>query len=143
MMMSLCILALAFGLFEQSKELYRGASDLTAGERARAIAWAGLEDARLKLAMDPEFPPTLALDQNRFAYSEPMAELDGSDLGFYQVEVDCRFRDSHEIVRITSVGMLGRLDEPAARVRLSADLDVSESRPTLHQLVHFQDAGTW
>lgn len=143
MLMSVCIFSLAMGLFEQSKECYRGASDLTAGERARALAWAGLEDARLKLALDPDFPPTLAAGQPRFCYSEELPELDGSPLGFYQVQLDASWRDSHDLMRITSVGLLGSLDQPTARVQLSADLDLSPARPTLFQLVHFQDGGTW
>lgn len=143
LLMSLCILALALGLFEQSKELYRGASDLTAGERARAIAWAGLEDARLKLAMDPDFPPRLAVDQNRFSYGEPFDELDGSPLGFYQVELDTTWSQTHRVMRVGSVGLLGSLDNPLARVRLTADLDLEEARSTRFRWIHFQDGGTW
>lgn len=143
LLMSLCILALALGLFEQSKELYRGASDLTAGERARAIAWAGLEDARLKLGLDPDFPPRLALGQTRFSYGEPFDELDGSPLGSYQVELDATWSQDHRVMRVRSVGVLGALDNPTARVRLTADLDLDASRSSRFRWLHFQDGGTW
>jgi hypothetical protein len=106
---------------------YEAANHQVAEARALAIAEAGLEDARVKLNKDADFPPMGSEDQLVFSYVEEVRDLDGvTVLGSYEVVVDMRWREAPvQIIRVTSIGISGDMDQPQARSRVTMDLDVA------------------
>lgn len=125
--LGLFFLVLGMGFLSQRAEQYKGAYRLAESEQALAIARAGLEDARVKLSVDPGFPPQGSVDQSVFSYSENLTEVGGTAVvGSYTVTVDRRHAlPPYSVVRLTIVGKAGPPDSPLARRVLSAELDVA------------------
>ena len=152
---SLLFLALlmVMGLAFLSKRVgqYRGALAVRSAAQARAIALAGLEDARVKLDKDFAFPPPAGIDQLSFTYTESMRDIAGAEVGSYTVTVDRSLSKwPYALVRLTSVGTLGPVDDPLARRRLYAEIDISPTRrgttdpnENLHRFINFHDGGTY
>lgn len=87
--------------------------------QARALARSGLEDARLKLGSDQNFPGPLEVGQTRFVYAESWPE------GSYEVTLDYTYAAvPYEVLRVVSVGRSGE-----ASARSEAWLQVNESDP--------------
>lgn len=146
-------LLMVMGLAFLSKRVgqYRGALAIRSAAQARAIAMAGLEDARVKLDKDFAFPPQGSTEQLSFNYSEPMRDIAGTEVGSYTVTVDRSLSKwPYAVVRLTSIGTLGPVDDPLARRRLYAEVDISPTRrgttdpnENLHRFINFQDGGTY
>lgn len=57
--------------------------------QAESLAWAGLEDARLKLMKAREFPPVTSFrSEEFFSYTEVLTAADGRVVGRYLVQID-------------------------------------------------------
>ncbi len=103
-----------------------------AAAQARALAQAGLEDVRVKLLKDYQFPPRNGDEQTLFVYTEPLTELGSArPLGHYTVAIDRTFsREPYGILRITVTGHLGPKDDPVARSQIYAEYDVAKKDHT-------------
>jgi Tfp pilus assembly protein PilX len=137
----LLILGMAF--LTQQSLLYRASSEAQLSVAARAIAEAGLEDARGKLEKDLDFPPDADPEQKIFTYSEALTDITNStELGRYAVTVDYTNKDKNGIIAVTSVGTLS--DQSNARRILYMELDVSDdffTNPNYFRVVQFEDRG--
>ncbi len=136
------LLVLGMGFLTQQRHLHGAARRSHSAVLARALAEAGLEDARAKLEKDLDFPPSADPSQKVFSYSEQMTKLDGSSFGRYTVTIDHTKVEQNGVIVLTSVGSLGG-DDPTQRV-LYAELDVSgdpSSNARFFRFVHFEDRG--
>ncbi|MGV8122597.1 MAG: hypothetical protein AB2L14_22795 [Candidatus Xenobiia bacterium LiM19] len=105
---------------------YKGSAMAGAYAQVSAIAEAGIEDARIKTAKDPEFPPPGDKDQNVFCYFETVFDLDGSTpLGTYKVTIDSSMNcPPCSVIRITSTGLAGPPGELYAKKTIDTKLDI-------------------
>lgn len=117
------VLGLAF-LARRSAE-YQVANLQITRAQARAMAFAGLEDARAKLDRDYFFPPQLEIKQKAFQYAELVYDLDDTTvLGSYEVIVDQTYnQDPYHVITVKATGMSGF--PPRSRYRVEAELDAS------------------
>jgi hypothetical protein len=91
--------------------------------QARALAWAGLEDARGKLMKSRSFPPLSGLNSRLFGYSEQLRDASGKQVGTYLVELEL---PSHDLVVVHCSAVLRGEDQVALSLR--GELDVAASR---------------
>lgn len=140
------LLLLGFGLVGSQAARFRGVTRAAESAQARALALAGLEDARAKLENDVSFPPAPAgAGQNIFSYSERM-DLPGT-AGSYTVIIDRTHEGlPFQVLHITAIGSLGRFDIPTAQHTLRAELDLSltvrgtsTDNPRFFRYTHIQD----
>jgi len=148
LMLSIVLLLLGLGFLNKRVSQYRGAYQTTYSLMALQLAKAGMEEARVKLEKDRDFPPQSGLDQKAFSYTEVLLPDEES----YTVTLDLSLREKpFSIIRITSVGTSGPMDRPRARRVLKAELDVSEflrgdpsqPNPDYFELVNWQDLGAY
>lgn len=127
LLVGILILLVCGGMVYRRSRQYQAANDTVNAAAALALAEAGLEDARVKLDKDDDFPPLGALDQHIFAYVETVVDLDGTTpVGSYEVIVDTRWQAAPcQIVRLTSIGSLGDSRSPRARRSVTVELDVA------------------
>ncbi|MEW6277206.1 MAG: hypothetical protein AB1758_01185 [Candidatus Eremiobacterota bacterium] len=120
------ILAIAGMAFLSTRSLqYQSTARFREAAQARALARAGLEDARVKLQKDLRFPPPASQSQVIFAYSEDVTDLDGQPVGHYVVEVDRTWAEApYGVLKVISTGRTGRRDRPGAQQTIRAELDV-------------------
>lgn len=147
--MGLMLILLAMGMLGSRGSLYRAARDSARAGQARALARAGLEDARVKLAYDLDFPPPAADDQRVYEYLETMHDPDsGRIVGSFLVRVDTRFRvEPYHLVQVRSVGLVGDRLDPEARATVAATLDLSPQdrtnpslpNPDLFEVLRWQE----
>ncbi|MEW6282915.1 MAG: hypothetical protein AB1758_30160 [Candidatus Eremiobacterota bacterium] len=148
LLLGIILMVMGMALMSQKALEYRGASRTAASVQALALARAGLEDARIKLDQDGEFPPLVG-DQKVFSYTEQVTN--GALLvGSYTVTVDLHLAEpTYYIIRITSVGTSGPMTDPLARRKLYAELDVAprdrlspaDPNPTLYEFLLVEDLG--
>ena len=140
------LLLLGFGLLGSQAARFRGTPRAAESAQARALAMAGLEDARAKLENDVSFPPAPAGEgQDVFSYSERM-DLPGT-LGSYTVILDRSHEGPpYQVLHITAIGSLGRPDLPTAQHTLKAELDLSpvvrgtsNPNPRFFRFTHLED----
>lgn len=93
--------------------------------QAEEIAWAGLEDARVKLMNSRDFPPTSAFASTTFTYSEQVLDAAAQPVGTYLVEVDLRNKN-RAIIRSSAIPR--NQEDPALTLR--AELDTELERKT-------------
>ncbi len=134
----LLLLLMALGgmiLLGQRAAQYRAAALAPKTALARALAQAGLEDARVKLEKDLNFPPPGDLNQVLFSYEEAVRDLDGQLVGHYFVTVDGRHRVPEQppaayapsLVVVTAMGRAGPDPEaPEAVYGLRMEVDVDD-----------------
>ncbi|MBN9415008.1 hypothetical protein ABS71_09335 [bacterium SCN 62-11] len=117
------VLGLAF-LARRSAE-YQVANLQVTRAQARALAMAGLEDARAKLDRDFSFPPQMEVAHRTFQYAELVYDLDDTTvLGSYEVIVDQTYNDDpYRVITLESTGMAGY--PPRSRYRVQAEFDAS------------------
>lgn len=153
----ICVVMLLIGMGLVGSEASRYSSASLAAEsvQARELALAGLEDARIKMELDPNFPPApengpsqavYAAGPNDtqplFSYSEGMT-IPGLKAvpGSYEITIDSsnatpEYWDEElitafdpagprQVVIITSVGTVGTSLKVLAQYRMRAELDVS------------------
>ena len=131
---SLLLTALLFvcaGLFLASRVAQRKASTAAfAALQAREMAWAGLEDCRLKILKDYAFPPKASDDLRAFSYTEIVRDGAGRPLGSYTVQIDVRYAEApYRIYPLISVGSALNADGSLrARHQLRAEFDLRNYR---------------
>jgi len=126
------------------------------GKMAKYIALAGMENARVKLMKDLDFPPEDIIEDHCFTYAEELQFPDGSpSAGYYVVTVDATRNDPKEdsfdrTIRVTAVGVATERDGSiVASHRITAVLDASVTtrgstalNPFRYQFVEWQEHGT-
>lgn len=123
---------------------YRGARQSLQALEARGIALAGLEQTRLKLLKDFDFPPIAAVDQPAYEIVETVYDPDGKEAGTYMVTlVTDHVGPPYYMLEIQSVGFVGDPLEPSARRKLVAMLDLRDpdTNPNYFKLTGVQDFG--
>jgi Tfp pilus assembly protein PilX len=123
---------------------------------AKQIAISGIEDARLKLLKDIDFPPRGGNDDVLYSYSEILQfPGDSEPVGEFTVTVDSSCNEPEKPsnydrkVTITSVGIMkDKAGQVAARHRITAILDTSaksrcgpSDNPYLYRIVDMRDCG--
>ena len=128
-------LVAGMGLMTSQVSNYRGVKAVEDAAQALCLAQAGLEDARLKLERDLDFPPKGDPGQTLFTYSEDVL-LAGKRIGAYRVSIDTALQSSdYDMIRIISTGLVGPGEDPSAQRTLKVDLD-TDSDPSRHA-THF------
>lgn len=143
----ICNLLLLLGLAFCGKRAlqYRGASLASEVAQARALAEAGLEDARVKLEKDMAFPPAGADDQLTYSYSEDVLDPDGRLVGSFTVLLDRTYaKRPYNVLVLRSVGTVGprTLDPPGPQHRIRAELLLDQASPKYFQFVSYRDEGS-
>ena len=90
------LLVLALGLLTKmqlSRSVAQQESDISS---VRNLALSGLEDFRAKIALDPDFPPSVEGDL-ALSYEESLTAADGRPLGRYEVTYSLKKRESHGV----------------------------------------------
>jgi hypothetical protein len=125
------------------------------GKVAKYIAMAGMENARVKLLKDIDFPPIDIVENQCFTYSEEVRYPgDSAAVGYFVVTVDVSRNDPKNdlfdrTIRVTSVGTAKEADGTVlSSYRISALMDAAvESRsgtglnPSRFQFIEWQDYG--
>ena len=148
LMVSLLILiflmVLGMGLMSAQSARYRGLNRAQEAAQAFQLAQAGLEDIRLKLEIDPSFPPNPGDDQPLFNFAEDVT-VGPDSIGSYEVLLDRDFeKPPYQLIRITSTGTVGPKERPIAQRVLKVELQRSpEEDPTkvVWRWASFQDMG--
>lgn len=141
-LLALIILALGMGLLAGNAAGYSGAAQARRAAQARAVAEAGLEDARLKLERDVDFPLPGSGDEKTFSYSEDFPDASGNAWGSYEVTIDSTWLKAYSVLVVTSVGTVRYGPDDVARRKLTAEMDVSTTRGHLYQYVNIRDEGS-
>lgn len=152
LLLCLVLLALGMGLLGSRSRQYDASRAAGKAAQARALAEAGLEDTRVKLMKDFDFPPLGADDQALFGYRETVADIGGAEvLGGYVVTVDTTHKaPPYYVLVISSLGYVGSPENPEAMRKLSAEVDICEvnrktgtaPNPNLLQVINFRDEGS-
>jgi hypothetical protein len=120
------LLVLGIGLLSQKSYQYEEMRRANDASQARALAQAGMVDAKLKLLKDQGFPPARPHGETTFSYNEEVTNFDGQVVGAYAVKV---FTDASEepfhVLRVESVGLLGGTSNPRARYQIYGELDIA------------------
>ncbi len=116
---------------------YRAARASSQSSQARALARTGLEDFLTKWRLDLYYPPPTDGQSQLFTYSQPVLDAGGQPLGSFRIEVDGRWsKPPHQVLRVFSDGLLGDGQQPQARYRIEAILDLCPDprpgRPASH-----------
>lgn len=138
LMVCIVLLLIGMGLLGSQASRYEAARQSTYISQARQLALAGLEDARMKLEMDINFPPPPGPQQELFSYSELLVnDPDPNRWGTYTVVVDMTYANdipypppttvTGHYIAVTSVGTVGPTIKPIAQYRLRAEIDNQES----------------
>lgn len=115
----LLVVGTATLLEHRSRYSARAAAALSV--QAEALARAGLEDFRIKLERDPDFPPQDDVTHTVFSYTETIAGV-----GAYQVTCDRSLAGAPwHMLLVTSAGWVGRAEEPQAQWILRGEVDLS------------------
>lgn len=155
LMVMVLLLVMGLGFLGKQADAYRSAAFAEASSQALEVAMAGLEDARVKLMKDFNFPPPGETDQPQYSYTEVLRDPDGRAVGSYTVTVDSQWKGPpSSILKIDVWGYWGDPDNPPiSRRRVTAEWDAAEfvrgtedtSNPPINphvgQLMHFQDHG--
>ena len=150
LLFSLILFALGLGLLGGRVSQYRGSYFQQRAAGALALARSGLEDARLKLSKDLQFPIGRNPEQTVFSYSEDVTNIAGNFVGSYTVNIDRTWAlPPYEVLVITSIGNVGPPGQEGSRRRLRAELDLAElvrgttnPNPDYYRLIHLEDLGS-
>lgn len=132
LMICIILLLIGMGMLGSQASRYEAARQTTYISQARQLALAGLEDARVKLEMDVNFPPPRGPNQELFSYSERLVDdTDARRWGTYTVLVDMTYATdilfpptaTGRYIAVTSVGTVGPTTKPIAQYRLRAEID--------------------
>lgn len=151
LLLSLIFFIFGISLLSKSVSQHRAALDMGLGLKAQAVARAGLEDAWIKLAKDPDFPPRSSDDQESFTYSESLRDPAGGVVGSYTVTVDQGYLASpYAMLLVTSIGVVGNTTEPGATRTITAELDLSpyvrgttDPNPNYFNWTNWMDSGSF
>ena len=118
MFLVLFIFVLGLGLLGRRAPQYESATQATLEAQARALAEAGLEDARVKLNHDQDFPPPGDDGQEIFSYRETVLDVDGQPVGYFDVQVDLsRKAAPAALIWVTSSGVVSDPLRPTTLIR--------------------------
>ena len=121
------LLVMGVGLLSQKANQYEEMRRANDSARARALAQAGLVDARLKLSKDLTFPPLRPSGDAQFTYSEDLLDSGGLPAGSFTVIVDStKNQPPFQVIRVTSIGLAGERTNPSARYFIYSELDVAK-----------------
>lgn len=127
LMVTILIAVIALSLLGVRRGSYASSRAVAEAAQARALAVAGLEDLRVKLAKDPFFPTGIGDEQVIFSYTETVTALSGAKVGSYQVTVNRAHREPpNKVLRVESVGMVGDFHAEAPRFTIYAELDLRD-----------------
>lgn len=142
LLISLVLLLLGMGFLGSQADRYRGVQRSGEIAKARAMAVAGLEDARLKIQNDIRFPPPMAAGQTVFSYGEATTIGDTPEPlpGGYGVVIETAYRNdpNFEVLLITSTGTIGDPNNPLAQYQLKAEMSM-RAGPTFCHFTHLED----
>lgn len=130
LMVTVILLLVGMGLLGSQASRYEAIKQSSYISQARQLALAGLEDARIKLEMDVNFPPPQGPQQFQFSYSEVLdlpypVPVQGS----YSIVVDTTYNtDPIGYITVTSVGTVGPPISPNAQYRLRGEIDTASAR---------------
>ncbi|MFA5508741.1 MAG: hypothetical protein WC423_25175, partial [Vulcanimicrobiota bacterium] len=89
LMLITVLLVMGMGFLASRVGEYRAARQAVLSVQAKGLAMAGMEETRVKLLKDFDFPPIAAIDQPAYQVVEPVHDLDGTTvLGFYEATVE-------------------------------------------------------
>jgi hypothetical protein len=122
---------------------------------ARYIAEAGMEDARIKLIKDLDFPPRSSGSEHLFTYEEELQYPGDSVIGEFVVTIDTSRNDPalsslyDSTILVTSMGIVkDERGNTRARHRIKATMDTSPvnrygpgANPCRYKFVEWQDHG--
>ena len=132
------LLSLGIGLMSGQAGKLSAAQARANASQAKALARAGLEDARVKLGKDILYPPPHD-EQEFFSYSEDVFTTAGDFLGTYTVVIDLRYEVANKdlpppnediilyegVYIVTSIGKVGdRAVAPLAERTLYGEIDI-------------------
>lgn len=125
LMITVILLLLGMGMLGSQSSRYEASKQSAYSSQARQLAVAGLEDARIKLELDVNFPPPPGPGQVRFSYSESLElPYDPPVTGTYTVTIDMTHADdAGRYITVTSVGSVGNPTEPVGQYRLRGEID--------------------
>ncbi len=149
LLLLIVIFVLGVGFLAKRISSYRGAVAAQTSSQAKQAALAGMEDVRVKLDKDYNFPPESGPGQELFTYSESLNDLAGTSVGGYRVTVDRHLQKlPYAVIRVRSEGWSGLANEPKAQHRIYAELDVSQlergtntPNPNLYRWINWLDGG--
>lgn len=154
-MITLVFLVTGLGVMSAQASRYQAAARIPEGMQAKNAALSGLEDMRVKLAKDVQFPPRKSKlrQQTKFAYGEtlydgggePRAQVTYSVVVDYGLERQCQVPNADPslvqwlpyrwgLYRITVSGYVGPRNEPIAQSLLYAEYDIGTG-----QFIRFED----
>lgn len=155
LMITVIFLVTGLGVMSAQASRYQASAKVAEGMQARNAALSGLEDVRVKLAKDVQFPPRKSKirGQTKFAYGETLYD-GGGDISTqvtYSVVVDfelerqCQLNNPDPdlvqwlpyrwgVYRITVSGYVGPRDKPIAQSLLYAEYDIGTG-----QFIRFED----
>jgi len=145
--MVLILVVLGFGFLGSRVGQYQSTGQSVLAAQARALARAGIENARAKLNYDIAFPPLSGPKQFLYNYSEEVTDSSNTFAGSYKVTLDASqaLIPPYYLLVISSQGLAGPKSAPLATHTYRAYLDVSPilvpPSPTHFQIVRFDDLG--
>ena len=123
------LMLVGMGYLGSQASRYRAALRAAESSQARQLALAGLEDARIKMELDENFPPKAAVNQDLFSYSEKLTINSAPPVnGTYMVVINSTYAtDPAAVVYVTSVGTVGTPEAPISQYHLKAELDFRDA----------------
>jgi hypothetical protein len=142
--LSLLLLVLGLALLNRRADQYRAAQRVADAAVAYELAVAGMETARVRLDKDASFPPR-GVYQTTFSCTEAVYDVDNATVrGYYILDIDSRWANSpYYLFKVTSTGYFPNPNDPQARRRIHAELDVNPAHSaTYYRWVGWHDEGT-
>jgi len=125
----LTILLVLCGAYLRSQANYYRAARFSSWKAgARQLALSGLEDVRVKLLKDYQYPP-LSLTQQRFSYVENVRDASGALVGTYRVTLQGHYSEKpYSLLYVQCEGHLGPPEQPLASHTVTALCELSRLR---------------
>lgn len=147
----LCLLFFVVGIAYLSLKAnqYRSASEAQRALQAKGLAEAGIEDLRIKLQRDSQFPPPIG-DSDQYGYREQLV-VGGKLRGTYSVTLDNTYAlPPYQLLIATVTGEVGNTAQDSASrrsFRVEIDLapfvrsDPDTVNPRFRRFLSVQDLG--
>lgn len=131
---------------------YRTSLTISLEQQARWLALAGIEDARLKLQKDPDFPPPMGDEGIYYSYAEQVSDVGGGAVvGSFEVTIDQSHAAApYYLIILDCNGLVvrqGQLTKKSVR----AEIDVSpkdrrvghetDENPNYYRIVNWSEEG--
>ena len=123
------LMLVGMGFLGSQVARYRAALRAAESSQARQLALSGLEDARIKMELDENFPPKGAVNQDIFSYSEKLTINSVPPVnGTYTVVINSTYAvDPAAVIFVTAIGTVGAPESPISQYRLKAELDFRDT----------------